>query len=126
MNNELNIFHRSVTHPHTYSSYRPYRPALGIDKALEEIVQNNGTLYDADVVETSSTPNILSTFQLMSLKYHIYLLTFQGTLICCCYDVHREKKGFQRYSKTDQVISRCSRTRSAPVRENNPYQDNPV
>lgn len=28
------------------SSHRPYRPALGIDKALEEISQGKGTLYD--------------------------------------------------------------------------------
>ncbi len=28
------------------SSHRPYRPALGIDKALEEISQNKGILYD--------------------------------------------------------------------------------
>lgn len=33
------------------ASHRPYRPALGIDKALEEIVQNSGTLYDPDVVD---------------------------------------------------------------------------
>ena len=33
------------------SSFRPYRPALGIDKALEEISQNKGTLYDSKVVE---------------------------------------------------------------------------
>lgn len=33
------------------ASHRPYRPALGIDKALEEISQNRGTLYDADVVD---------------------------------------------------------------------------
>ena len=30
---------------------RPYRPALGIDKALEEISQNKGILYDPDVVD---------------------------------------------------------------------------
>jgi len=35
------------------SSHRPYRPALGLDKALEEITQNSGTLYDPDVVGTS-------------------------------------------------------------------------
>jgi len=35
------------------SSHRPYRPALGIDKALEEISKNRGTLYDPDVVDTS-------------------------------------------------------------------------
>jgi len=33
------------------SSHRPYRPALGIDKALEEIFQNKGTLYDPEIVE---------------------------------------------------------------------------
>jgi HD-GYP domain-containing protein (c-di-GMP phosphodiesterase class II) len=33
------------------SSHRPYRPALGVDKALEEISQNKGKLYDADVVD---------------------------------------------------------------------------
>ena len=33
------------------SSHRPYRPALGIDKALKEISQNKGTLYDSKVVE---------------------------------------------------------------------------
>jgi len=31
------------------SSHRPYRPSLGIDKALEEIIQNRGTLYDPEV-----------------------------------------------------------------------------
>jgi PAS domain S-box-containing protein/putative nucleotidyltransferase with HDIG domain len=33
------------------SSHRPYRPALGIDKALEEISQNKGILYDPEVVD---------------------------------------------------------------------------
>lgn len=33
------------------SSHRPYRPALGIDRALEEISQNKGTLYDPEVVD---------------------------------------------------------------------------
>jgi PAS domain S-box-containing protein len=33
------------------SSFRPYRPALGIDKALEEIIQNKGILYDLEVVD---------------------------------------------------------------------------
>jgi len=32
------------------SSHRPYRPALGVNKALEEINKNKGTLYDLDVV----------------------------------------------------------------------------
>jgi PAS domain S-box-containing protein len=33
------------------ASHRPYRPALGIDAALEEIVQNRGILYDPEVVD---------------------------------------------------------------------------
>jgi len=33
------------------ASHRPYRPALGIEKALEEISQNRGILYDPEVVE---------------------------------------------------------------------------
>ena len=32
------------------SSHRPYRPALGIDKALDEVSRGGGTLYDPDVV----------------------------------------------------------------------------
>jgi putative nucleotidyltransferase with HDIG domain len=34
------------------ASHRPYRPALGIDKALEEISKNRGKLYDPDVADT--------------------------------------------------------------------------
>jgi PAS domain S-box-containing protein/putative nucleotidyltransferase with HDIG domain len=33
------------------SSHRPYRPAQGIGKALEEVVHNKGIFYDTDVVE---------------------------------------------------------------------------
>ncbi len=33
------------------SSHRPYRPALGMDKALEEILKNKGVLYDSAVVD---------------------------------------------------------------------------
>ena len=32
------------------SSHRPYRPTLGIDKALEEILKNKGILYDPEAV----------------------------------------------------------------------------
>ncbi|MDM8000379.1 MAG: MEDS domain-containing protein [Dehalococcoidia bacterium] len=32
------------------SSHRPYRAALGLDKALDEITRNSGILYDPDVV----------------------------------------------------------------------------
>jgi PAS domain S-box-containing protein len=34
------------------SSYRPYRPGWGIDKALEEISKQKGILYDSAVVDT--------------------------------------------------------------------------
>ena len=33
------------------SSHRPYRPALGIDRALEEISKNKGILYDPKIVD---------------------------------------------------------------------------
>jgi len=33
------------------ASHRPYRPALGVDRALKEIIGNRGQLYDADVVD---------------------------------------------------------------------------
>jgi HD-GYP domain-containing protein (c-di-GMP phosphodiesterase class II) len=34
------------------ASHRPYRPSLGIEKALEEIAKNSNVLYDPDVVDT--------------------------------------------------------------------------
>jgi HD-GYP domain-containing protein (c-di-GMP phosphodiesterase class II) len=33
------------------SAHRPYRPALGLNKAIAEIIKNKGILYDSDVVE---------------------------------------------------------------------------
>ena len=33
------------------TSHRPYRKALGIDQALEEISRNRGILYDPEVVD---------------------------------------------------------------------------
>jgi HD-GYP domain-containing protein (c-di-GMP phosphodiesterase class II) len=35
----------------TMSSHRPYRPSLGIDKAIEEISMNRGVLYDPRAVD---------------------------------------------------------------------------
>lgn len=35
------------------ASHRPYRPALGIDIALDEIKNNRGCIYDPDVVEAA-------------------------------------------------------------------------
>ncbi|MFA5079278.1 MAG: PAS domain S-box protein, partial [Dehalococcoidia bacterium] len=46
------------------SSHRPYRPALGTDKALEEITANKGRLYDVDVVDAC-----LRVFRERSFKF---------------------------------------------------------
>jgi len=37
------------------ASHRPYRPALGIDVALQEISKNSGLLYDPDVADACLT-----------------------------------------------------------------------
>jgi HD-GYP domain-containing protein (c-di-GMP phosphodiesterase class II) len=34
----------------TIGSHRPYRPSLGIQKAINELAENSGRLYDSDVV----------------------------------------------------------------------------
>ena len=46
------------------SSHRPYRPSLGIDKALEEISQNKGILYEPGVVDVC-----LRLFKKKSFKF---------------------------------------------------------
>jgi HD-GYP domain-containing protein (c-di-GMP phosphodiesterase class II) len=46
------------------ASHRPYRPSLGINKALEEISRNKGTLYDPVVVDTC-----LKLFKEKGFKY---------------------------------------------------------
>ena len=33
------------------ASHRPYRPALGVEVALGELIKNRGTLYDPEVVD---------------------------------------------------------------------------
>lgn len=45
-------------------SHRPYRPALGINKALAEIVKNKGILYDPKVVDIC-----ISLFKEKSFKF---------------------------------------------------------
>ncbi|NDH10060.1 MAG: HD domain-containing protein, partial [Gammaproteobacteria bacterium] len=35
------------------NSFRPYRPALGIQQALKEVMKNQGILYDKDVVNAA-------------------------------------------------------------------------
>ena len=32
-------------------SHRPYRPAFGLDKVIEEVSKNRGILYEADVAD---------------------------------------------------------------------------
>ena len=34
------------------ASHRPYRPTLGLEKAVDELRKNRGILYDPDVVDT--------------------------------------------------------------------------
>lgn len=53
------------------SSHRPYRPSLGMDKALEEIQQNKGILYDPDVVDACT--EILET-----KGYNLHLFSGEG------------------------------------------------
>ena len=48
------------------SSHRPYRPSLGIDKALEEISQNRGIFYDPEVVDAC-----LKLFKEKSFKFEL-------------------------------------------------------
>jgi putative nucleotidyltransferase with HDIG domain len=36
----------------TIASHRPYRPAFGIEQALDEITQQKGILYDSDIAES--------------------------------------------------------------------------
>jgi HD-GYP domain-containing protein (c-di-GMP phosphodiesterase class II) len=47
------------------ASHRPYRPALGIDKALAEISQKRGILYDPEVVDVC-----LKLFAEKKFKFH--------------------------------------------------------
>ena len=35
------------------ASHRPYRPAVGLDTALDEVVKNRGTLYAPEVVDAA-------------------------------------------------------------------------
>lgn len=46
------------------ASHRPYRPALGMDRALEEIMQKKGILYDKDVVDACARLFIKKGFKL--------------------------------------------------------------
>ncbi len=45
------------------TSYRPYRPALGVDKALQEITQAKGVLFDPEVVEACLRVFVINKFE---------------------------------------------------------------
>ena len=47
------------------ASHRPYRPALGIDKALDEISKNKGKFYDPDVAQAC-----LKLFKEENFEFH--------------------------------------------------------
>jgi len=47
------------------SSHRPYRPAMGVDKAFEEIQKNRGVLYDPCVVDAT-----VHLFRNKELEFH--------------------------------------------------------
>jgi PAS domain S-box-containing protein/putative nucleotidyltransferase with HDIG domain len=51
------------------ASHRPYRPALPLKVALEEIGSHGGTLYDADVVDACLRLFLKKGFSLSSLSY---------------------------------------------------------
>jgi len=48
------------------ASHRPYRPALGVEAALEELERHKGTRYDPKVVETCGELLRSGAFQLLS------------------------------------------------------------
>ncbi len=50
------------------SSHRPYRPGLGIDAALDEISNNKGKIYDADVVDACHKLFVEKNFSLEFLN----------------------------------------------------------
>lgn len=47
------------------SSHRPYRPALGVDRAFDEIQTNRGVLYDPGVVDAT-----VNLFNRQELEFH--------------------------------------------------------
>ena len=48
---------------------RPYRPALGIDKALEEVSRNKGILYDPKVAEACAQLYAESKLDILKTKW---------------------------------------------------------
>ncbi|UCD90315.1 MAG: two-component system response regulator, partial [Desulfobacterales bacterium] len=51
----------------TMASHRPYRPSIGLDKALEEISHNKTVLYDPQVVDACLSLFSVKGYELPSL-----------------------------------------------------------
>jgi len=57
------------------ASYRPYRPALGLNAALEEIANNKGTLYNTDAVDACLRLFREKGFKLEGNRFQMVILT---------------------------------------------------
>ena len=55
----------------TMASHRPYRPSIGLDKALEEIFNNKGKLYDEQVVSACIKLFDKKGFQFSELQHDL-------------------------------------------------------
>ncbi len=55
------------------ASHRPYRPALGIQLALEEITENAGVLYDADIVNACEALFLSNAYKIDETQHDIVL-----------------------------------------------------
>jgi len=55
------------------SSHRPYRPALGLEFAINEIENNSGILYNKDIVNACISLFELENYQLDDKQYPIHL-----------------------------------------------------
>jgi HD-GYP domain-containing protein (c-di-GMP phosphodiesterase class II) len=56
------------------TSHRPYRPALGIDKAIYEITVNSGRLYPADVVDACRMVLLDDRYQFEDEEYMVHFV----------------------------------------------------
>jgi putative nucleotidyltransferase with HDIG domain len=61
----------------TIGSHRPYRPSLGIQKAVNEVTQNSGRLYDPDVVHACLKLINEAGYRLVGSKGKAKLVTTQ-------------------------------------------------
>jgi HD-GYP domain-containing protein (c-di-GMP phosphodiesterase class II) len=59
------------------ASYRPYRPALGIEDALEDIETNKGILYNDDIANTCLRLFREKGYQLMFFLFSQFMQHFE-------------------------------------------------